>query len=1478
MRVTQQTVTRWAAAAAAAVLSTSAFAAEPTTRPAQAKPDLTKQKTLYAVGYAHLDTQWRWSYPQVVRQFLRDTLRKNPPLLDKYPHYVFNFTGSYRYMLMKEYYPADYERMKGYIKAGRWFPGGSNVDETDQNVPSAESVVRHVLYGNQYFKREFGVCGTDFMVPDCFGFPYSLPSVLHHCGIQAFHTAKLRWGSAVGIPFNVGQWEGVDGERVLAAFDPTPYDSHVDTDLSTDAHWLQRATANGDKANGKYGPPSKVYADYRYYGTGDRGGAPDAKSVAEVEKSATGDGPLKVVSATTDQMFRDLTPAERAKLPVYKGDLLLTWHSAGSITSQAYMKRWNRKNELLADAAERASTAAHWLGATAYPSEKLYTSWMALLEGQMHDILPGDCLPVCYNYSWNDEILAANGFAAAETDGVGGVAASMDTTGDGVPLVVYNPLGADRTDVVEATVTSPLASKDVTVTGPDGKVCPSQVIGNEAGKLKVLFVAKVPGTSFATFKVKDAADIDAQRPVSPLKVTPDTVENARYKVTVNPAGDVAEVFDKANHRNLISAPIRLGFLHQNPSQFPAWNMDWEDRQHECQEYVGGPATIKVVESGPVRVALEITREARGSKFTQRVQLTAGSDRVEFPTHIDWQATECSLEAVMPLAVSNPNATYDTQVGVTVRGNNTPKKYEVPQQQWLDVTGANDAYGVSVLNDGKYGSDKPDDKTVRLTLLYTPGVRGGYQDEGSQDHGRHEMTYALTGHAGDWRAGHTAAEAARLNQPLVAFQTTAHPGPLGKQFALLSVSNPAVSVQAVKKAEESDEVIVRLKETNNRPAAGVTLTFPSAVLSAREVDGQEAEIGRATVTGGKLVTDVKPFHLKAFAVKLAAPTQAAAAVASTPVALPFDQDVATTVGNLTDGSFDAAGRTYPAEQLPAELVSDGITFKLGPTTDGAKNAVACHGQTVPLPAGAKRVYVLAASSNGDVAAAFKVGDQSTTATVQDWGGYIGQWDNRLWKGHVSELTYGWSNRLDGLVPGYVKRGEVAWHADHRHHPETGNEIWEYCYLFKYGFDVPAGATSLTLPDNANVRVFAVSTATDPHDGATPARPLYDTLGDHVADDAPRAVVVPEASAAGVVPTPAAAHVEAAATAPAAAVEPTYADAVHVALQPPLYYKEGGLHYTTDGSAPTVESPRYESPLFVTQPTTIRARQFDAAGVGGPELTERVDVRDTTPPRVTLAQSLSLSPEVRVTFSEPVTKASAEAAGNYRFDPPLAVSSAQLQGDGRSVLLDLAATPAAGSHLTVSGVRDVSPAGNAVAGASVAVDVIRPAFQVATYTSANGGGPLTQAAPGVPVKAGDPWTVNFLARAERTPGEMVVLAGFGKCKDGDSGLGRYLCLFGGALHYWSCNQDVDSDRQFAGGNKWQMVTATFDGKVLTMFKDGQPIGTGELALADDEATVRLAPPSPWDKKNRFAGEIRDFAVWNAALPAKAVAGLWDAHKSD
>ena len=208
-------------------------------------------------------------------------------------------------------------------------------------------------------------------------------------------------------------------------------------------------------------------------------------------------------------------------------------------------------------------------------------------------------------------------------------------------------------------------------------------------------------------------------------MTESSLENARYRVTIDQNGDIASIFDKTVKKELLLTPARLEIKTDKPMQWPAWNMDWEDQSRPPRAYVGGPAQIRIVENGPARVAVEVSRETEGSKFVQTIRLAAGDagNRVEIGNVIDWNTKESHLKAVFPLTATNPVATYNWDIGAIERGTDNPKKFEVPSHQWVDLTDRSGAYGATMLTDCKNGSDKPDDNTLRLTLIRTPGTRG-----------------------------------------------------------------------------------------------------------------------------------------------------------------------------------------------------------------------------------------------------------------------------------------------------------------------------------------------------------------------------------------------------------------------------------------------------------------------------------------------------------------------------------------------------------------------------------------------------------------------------------------------------------------------------------------------------------------------------------------------------------------------------------
>ena len=1023
-------------------------------------PDITKTPTLYVVPYAHLDTQWRWEFPQTISQFLLKTMRVNFDYMDKYPHYVFNWSGANRYRLMKEYYPADYARMKGYVAAGRWYPAGSSVEEGDVNLPSAEGIFRQILYGNSYFRNEFGKASSEYMLPDCFGFPASLPSILAHSGVKGFSTQKLSasWQPAPkiggpgspeetpeGIPFNVGVWTGPDGKSVLSALNPGGYGSNVSTDISQEPKpyvapqltpeerarltprqlraiehprdpeqdWVQRIDLDG-KVTG-------VFADYHYVGTGDVGGATQESTVklleAIVTKSETvlpqgrlfpgqgtesattnselrvGEGTVHVVESTADQMFNDIKPQLTSRMPRYAGDLELINHSAGSLTSQAYHKRWVTKNELLADAAEKASIAAEWMGARPYPQQRLNDAWMLALGGHFHDTAAGTATPRAYQFAWNDDIIVANQFAGVLTDASEAIASGLDTRAKGTPIVVYNPLNVAREDLVQADLVFPQGlPKAVRVRNPAGEEVPSQI---EDGK--ILFLAKVPSVGYAVYDVAPAESSDQ---TSTLKVTNTSLENIRYKVQLNAEGDVSSVYDKSLGKELLSAPIRLAISTDSPKQWPAWNMDFDQEQAAPRAYVKGPAQIRVKENGPARISIEVTREAEGSKFVQTVSLAVddAGNRVEFANAIDWKTLASNLKVAFPLSSANQNATYNWEVGTIQRPNAQERQFEVASHRWIDLTDTSGSFGATILTDCKNGSDKPNDKTLRVTLLRSPGVAAGYTDQANQDWGHHEFVFGLAGHADDWRRAQTDWQAYRLNDPLVGFTTTQHAGSLGKSFSLVHLSNSRVRILALKKAEGSDEVILRMVELDGKPAPDVRVSFAASVAAAREINAQEQPIGPATVSGGVLTASFTAYQPRTFALRLARASAKLASVRSQAVPLQYDLSIASNDDTQTTGAgFDGKGDALPAEMLPKNIQYHGVQFALADAKTGVPNAISAHGQTIHLPSGNyNRVYILAASAAGDQTAQFRVGNTPINLNIQDWGGFIGQWDTRVWK--------------------------------------------------------------------------------------------------------------------------------------------------------------------------------------------------------------------------------------------------------------------------------------------------------------------------------------------------------------------------------------------------------------------------------------------------------------------------------------------------
>lgn len=1019
-----------------------------------------KEYKAYMVSNAHFDSQWNWDVQTSIEVYVRNTMVQNFWLLERYPDYVFNFEGGIKYSWMKEYYPDQYGQVKEWVRRGRWNVCGSTWDATDPNIPSPESFFRNILLGQRFYREEFGVQSNDIFLPDCFGFGYTLPTIAAHAGLIGFSTQKLQWrkhpfyGKAK-VPFSIGLWQGIDGARLMAALNANDYNTRWDgRDMSRDEGII--ALAKGGVNN----------TAYRYYGVGDRGGSPTIPTLVSLEKGVRGDGPLEIVSARAGQIYEDYHPFDKhPELPVYDGELLMDVHATGCYTSQAAMKRFNRRNEQLADVAERASVMADWLGAAAYPAEELRTEWRRFIWHQFHDDLTGTSIPRAYTFSWNDELIAQDKFANLAASASGGVSRALDTRVKGTPVVVYNPVAETRREIVEAEISAASEPRGVSAWSPRGERVPVQILGYEDGRVRVAFAAEVGAVGYAVYDLR----MQGAASRSSLKATPNSLENRVYKLTLDANGDIASVVDKRSGRELVQEgrAFRLAMFTENKStDWPAWEI-WKETIDRTPEAVADDVEISVAERGPVRATLRISRRHGKSTFVQYVSLTDGAadDRIDIRNEVDWQSENALLKAEFPMSVSNPEAAYDLGLGYIRRGNNTQTAYEVYAQQWADLTDRDGTYGVAVMNDCKYGWDKPDDRTLRLTLLHTPTPGRHYKYQSRQDIGRHVFTYSIVGHAKSLIDGRIASKAESLNRPMAAYAASKHAGRLGRAFSFLSVSTPQLAVKALKQAEDGNGYILRLNEMSGEPLGRGEIRFAAPIEAAYVLNGVEERQSEARFDGDRLIVSCGRFAPSTYLVKLRPSDIRLDAPSSLPVELPCNDYAFTADAFNRQGNLDGKGNSYAAELLPEEIVSEGVAFKVSADVE-RRNVVKCDGQRIALPQGGyDRVYLLAASLDGDRDTEFTVDGKPFRRTVPYYSGFFGQW------GHDGE-------------EGYVKDGDLAYVGTHRHSAERGNDPYVFTYMYKICLPVGAGAKELVLPEDRNVAVFAVTVSDNPNDCLSP----------------------------------------------------------------------------------------------------------------------------------------------------------------------------------------------------------------------------------------------------------------------------------------------------------------------------------------------------------------------------------------------------------
>ena len=793
------------------------------------------------VGHTHIDVAWLWRLRQTRDKAGRSfaTVLK---LMDEYPEYVFMSPQAQLYDFVKKDYPQVYEGMKRRIKEGRWEAEGSMWVESDTNVISGESLVRQFLVGKRFFESEFGVRTRIMWLPDVFGYTGALPQIIKKSGLDYFMTTKISWNEYDKLPFDTFLWQGIDGTRVLSHF-------------ATAREALQeRVPSFFTTYNADLGPNEIIGGWKRYsnkdlnqeflisFGWGDGGGGPTVDMLEQGRRMARGIPGCPVVKQQPSlKFFEELESQviDDPHLPVWAGELYLEYHR-GTLTSQASNKRYNRKSELLCHDVETLSALALKLTGAEYPAEELLEAWKLILLNQFHDIIPGSSIKEVYEDSklQYEEVLSKGEYLASRAM----KAIAAKTSGDGV--VFFNTLGFARDDI--AALDCP---EDITLLDENGPL-PCQR-GHDG---KLLFLAKdIPAKGYKRYVATTA-----KAPGAPgIQANGYTVNTPFVSLTFDENYNIASLIERSGGGELVPAGQlcnRLIAFDDRPHDFPAWNIDAYFREKSW--WIDDVRSAKVLEQGPVRTVLRVTRKFRGSTIQQDFIFYPNTPRIDIAYFVDWQERNVALKCDYPIDVNTRKATFDIQFGSIERGTHENStwdfaQFEVCGHKWADMS--DNGCGLAVLSDCKYGWTAKDGHLMPTLLR----AANGHHSE--QDIGEHRFTYSIYPHAGTAAQSDVVREGYSLNVPLRAVQATGK-GNLTDTYGFVCADKDNVIIETMKKAEDSDALLVRLYECWNR-RTDINLTFGGKIRRVFECDLMEEHDVPLTFSGTSLPLNLKPFEIR-----------------------------------------------------------------------------------------------------------------------------------------------------------------------------------------------------------------------------------------------------------------------------------------------------------------------------------------------------------------------------------------------------------------------------------------------------------------------------------------------------------------------------------------------------------------------------------------------------------------------------------------
>ncbi|MCR5523855.1 MAG: hypothetical protein K6F64_09520 [Clostridia bacterium] len=777
------------------------------------------QSRVILTGHSHIDVAWLWRIQESIRKSAR-TFTNVTSLMDMYPEMTFGQSQAVLYDMTKRHYPDIYKKIKEKVAANQWDICGNVWVEADTNIASGESLIRQVLYGTEFFKKEFGKVSKTYWLPDCFGFTAALPQIIKGCGMENFITSKLSNNDTTKFPYSMFLWKGNNGDIINAHLMRPSYNCNFKAD---------EIMCADNECNNK----NELNTSMSMYGYGDGGGGPTRQMLERSRRLKHYPGLPETEIGHVDDFFKTYHGHED-ELPVWTGEMYYENHR-GTFTSQAFVKKNNRRCEYKLTRAELLSVLCKEFFGSEYPKDELEDCWKILMTNQFHDILPGSSIHEVFEdckKSYRDLNERLNKILY---DRIGKLNASFGSGRNTV--TVWNLSPARSSEAVEISD----APKNMYIDG--------QPSINKNGKL--VFAPDIEPFSYKTFR------LTKENTSQEMSGNVRSMENSKIRIKLDKNGFLTSVYDKVNNREALSGKGNIlsvsldKCIHET-----AWNLELNYKKK--MQILDKPEKIELIEDNSLRKIIRVVKKYNKSTITQDYILYYNSDSLIFDTSVDWHESDKVLKAGFDVAVTDTDAYYDIAHGAIKRPThyNTAydlTRYEVAAHKWADLSEG--GYGCSIINDCKYGYDIHDSH-MRITLMRAPTC-----PDPTGDHGINTFRYELHPHKDDWRYD-TVGKSYSFNIPPVGFFNKGKSEDFKTEEQFISLSEKNITLEAMKLSQSKDGIIVRFSEEEQRRGR-CRVTLPIKFKKVIECNMIEEEKNTVSVKDRSFSFDYKPYEVKTF---------------------------------------------------------------------------------------------------------------------------------------------------------------------------------------------------------------------------------------------------------------------------------------------------------------------------------------------------------------------------------------------------------------------------------------------------------------------------------------------------------------------------------------------------------------------------------------------------------------------------------------